>query len=133
MNFKNYFLQGLKNTLRVSNGIQFSYKGPWTIVADTIVIDEWHVGDFMSADYTIAVDLNTGTKEIIKCLLVASPYDADLTIYGRTSLVNNIINLSAAVDSSRVYLSATPASPSVSGSKVIFSANYYQTVNELQP
>lgn len=132
MNFKKYFIQGLHNTLRLINGTQFSYKGPWVTVADAIVIDEWYVGDFASADYTITVDYNTHKKEVIKCVLVASPNNADLTVYGRTSLNENLINLSVTVDSSRVYLTASPASTIVSGSKVIFSANYYYTLNEIE-
>lgn len=133
MNFTKYFSKGLRNTLRVVNGINFSYKGPWTIVADQIIIDEWHVGDFMSADYTISVDFGSYQKEIIKCLVAAGPYTANVTVYGRTTLDLELITISANVDSSRLFLKASPSSPAVSGSKLIFSATYYQTINELTP
>lgn len=131
MNLIKYFTVGLRNTLKLANGVHFSYKGPWTIVYTNTIIDEWHVGDFMSADYSISVDFNTGKKEIIRCLVVAGPDSANLTIYGRTNLNDDLITLTAIVDSSKVKIIANPKTE-FSGSKLIFSANYFQTINELQ-
>lgn len=141
LNFAKFFFRGIKNTLRVQNGVNFSYKGPWkTVISDT-VIDEWYLGDFMAAEYTIVVDVGNTRKEMIKCLLVAGPDTANITIYGRTSLNENLIDLTASVNQSKVTLTAQPAnSPDGStydnssllvGSKVIFSANYYYTLNEI--
>ena len=128
MQFTKFLSAGLDGTLKMNNGAQFSYGGPWVNVVETLAIDTWHVGDFMSADYTIAVDNGSNSKEIIKCLVVAGPANASLTIYGRTDTGSNVITLTANVDNSRFYLYATP----VSGApKVIFSANYYQTINPL--
>ena len=130
MNFAKYFTRGLKNTLRLINGVNFSHQGPWVSVGTNgITVDNFHVGDFMAVDYTIAVDHSTGKKELIKCLVVAGPQEASLTIYGRTNLGENLVELTATVDSSRVFLNATPANSL--GGKLIFSANYYKTLNEL--
>jgi hypothetical protein len=141
LNFARYFLQGLKNTLRVQNGVNFSYKGPWVTVISDTVLDEWYVGDFMAADYTIAVDVGNSRKEMIKCMIVAGPNQADLTVYGRTNTNENLIDISASVTASKVSLRVGPASsPDGStydnssllvGSKVIFSATYYHTINEI--
>jgi hypothetical protein len=141
LNFARYFLQGLKNTLRVQNGVNFSYKGPWVTVISDTVLDEWYVGDFMAADYTIAVDVGNLRKEMIKCMVVAGPNQADLTVYGRTNTNENLIDISASVTASKVSLLVGPASsPDGStydnssllvGSKVIFSATYYHTINEI--
>lgn len=135
INFSSFFAQGLRSTLRVLNGINFSYKGPWVQVYPNTVIDEWYVGEFMSAEYTISVDYDTFTKEIIKCLVVAGPDTATVTIFGRSNLGFDLINLSAVVNSSKVQLIADPAvnedSSVYLGSKLIFSANYYYTINEL--
>jgi len=141
LNFARYFLQGLKNTLRVQNGVNFSYKGPWVTVISDTVLDEWYVGDFMAADYTIAVDVGNSRKEMIKCMVVAGPNQADLTVYGRTNTNENLIDISATVTASKLSLIVGPASsPDGStydnssllvGSKVIFSATYYHTINEI--
>jgi hypothetical protein len=141
MNFARYFFRGIKNTLRVQNGVNFSYKGPWVGIIENTVIDEWYVGDFCAADYTIVVDVGNLKKEIIKCLLVAGPEKVAINVYGRTSLSENLIDLSATVNSSKVQLLAGPTfSPDGStydnssllvGSKLIFSANYYYTINDL--
>lgn len=143
LNFAKFFFQGLKNTLRVQNGVNFSYKGPWkTIISDTI-LDEWYVGDFMAAEYTIVADVGNTRKEMIKCLVVAGPDQAKLTVFGRTALNENLIDLRAEINQSKLILYAQPAnSPDGStydnssllvGSKVIFSATYYHTLNDLVP
>ena len=135
MNFARFFSLGLKNTLRLLNGTNFSYKGPWVTITGDTVIDEWYVGDFASADYTISVDLNTSKKEMIKCLVVASPQTASVVAYGRTNIGGDLIRIKAEVDNSRVRVIAYPAIQgleTMNGSKLIFSANYYETVNDLR-
>jgi hypothetical protein len=141
LNFAKFFLQGIKNTLRVQNGVNFAYKGPWVSVFPNTVIDEWYMGDFMAAEYTIVVDVGNFRKEIIKALVVAGPETANVTVYGRTNLGENLIDLAVAVNTSRVQLIINPAN-SVSdssyddsaillGAKAIFSATYYHTINDL--
>lgn len=136
LTFSKYFATGLRNTLRVLNGVNFSYKGPWVQVYPDTVVDEWYVGEFASAEYTISIDYNSFEREIIKCLVVAGPSTANVVIYGRSNLGNNLIDLTATVDNSKVTLKADPAvtvdgSTLFIGSKLIFSANYYYNINEL--
>ena len=129
MNFARYFFRGLKNTLRLQNGTNFSYKGPWVTVATNTVIDEWYVGDFMAAEYTICVDAGNVDKEVIKAMVVAGPEEAAITIYARTSINSDLITLTATVDTSRVRLIASPIG--LENKKLIFSSNYYYTINDL--
>ena len=129
MNFTQYFLNGLKGTLRFNNGKNLSYKGPWVQITEDTILDEFYVGDFMAAEYTICVDAGNIDKEVLKCLVVAGPSNANLTIYARTGLSADLINLSATIDSSRLRLTASPIGSGIK--KVIFSANYYYTINDL--
>lgn len=129
MNFASYFLNGLKGTLRFNNGKNLSYKGPWVSVLPDTIVDEFYVGDFMAAEYTICVDAGNVDKEIIKCLVVAGPEGAALTVYARTSINSDLINLTATVTTSRVSLIASPIG--TQNKKLIFSANYYYTINDL--
>lgn len=135
INFASYFSRGVKNTLTVQQGVNFAYKGPWTLVYPNTVIDEWHVGDFMAAEYTIVADLGPNDKEIIKCLVVAGPDTANVVVYGRTNLDRNLLEITANVTASKVQLIVDPAVHESSavgvGSKVIFSATYYHTLNSL--
>ncbi len=135
INFASYFLKGLKNTLRLQNGVNFSYKGPWKLLYENTLLDEWYVGDFVAAEYSIVVDYGINDKEIIKCLVVAGPETANIVTYGRTNLGRNLVEISAEVDTSRVRLIVNPAifddSTVGLGAKVIFNATYYYTLNEL--
>lgn len=143
LNFAKFFFRGLKNTLRVQNGVNFSYKGPWKTVISETILDEWYVGDFMAAEYTIVADVGNTRKEMLKCLMVAGPDSAEITVYGKTGLAENLVDLRAEVNQSKATLYITPAnSPDGStydnssllvGSKVIFSATYYYTLNEITP
>ena len=131
INFSGFFSQGLKNTLRVKNGTNISYKGPWVLVYPDTIIDRWYVGDFQSAEYTIAIDLDNNDREIIKCLLVAGPNNATVNVFGRSNITSNLIDLTATVNASYVSLIANPSASAVTGSKLIFSATYYYAVNSL--
>ena len=131
MNISTFFLKGLNKTLKLINGTNFSYAGPWVGAKSgkATIIDTWYVGDFMSADYTIAVDQQSNIKEIIKCLVVASPEVASVTVYGRTDINGPLVDITATVNNSKVSVIITPAEDS----KVIYSANYYQTLNPITP
>ena len=131
MQITQFFLKGLNKTLKLINGTNFSYGGPWVgaKAGAPAVIDSWYVGDFMSADYTIAIDQDSGNKEIIKCLVAASPQTAAVTIYGRTNLNDSLVEVTASVNSSKVTVMVTP----VDDSRVIFSASYYQALNQITP
>jgi hypothetical protein len=141
LNFAKYFFPGFKKTLRVQNGINFAYAGPWVHVTSNSIIDEWYVGEFMAAEYTLVVDVGNHRKEIIKCLVVAGPEYANLTIYGRTNFGENLIDLTATITASKLQLIAHPTSSPdgstydnsslLTGSKLIYSATYYHTINDL--
>lgn len=141
LNFAKFFLQGLKNTLRLQNGVNFSHKGPWILFTENAVLDEFYVGDFMAAEYTVIVDAGNTRKEMIKALVVAGPDQANVTVYGRTNTNENLIDLFVNITPSKVQLCIRGASsPTDStydnstllvGAKVIFGATYYYTINEL--
>jgi len=141
INFAKFFFQGIKNTLRVQNGVNLAYKGPWVAVFPNTVLDEWYVGDFMAAEYTVVVDVGNFRKEVVKAIVVAGPDNAGVTVIGRTNLGENLIELTASVNDSKVQLLMNPAnSPTDStydnstlllGAKAIFSATYYHTINDL--
>lgn len=136
LNFSKYFTTGLRSTLRVLNGINFSYKGPWVQIYPDTVVDEWYVGEFTSAEYTLSVDFNAFEREIIKCLVVAGPSTASVIIYGRANLGTPLVDLTAVVDNSKVSLIANPGvtidgSTLYTGSKLIFSATYFYNSNEI--
>ena len=130
------FGKGDKNTLLMKNGLNFSYSGPYTVVEEEVVLDQWHVNTFCTAEYTISVDYDTNNKEIIRCLMVASPENSSLTIYGRSNLGYDLVKLTSAVTNSYVQLKIDPANKTATtkytGSKVIFKATYFQTINALK-
>ena len=130
-----FFGKGDRNTLLLKNGLNFSYNGPYLVVEEGLVLDQWHVNTFTSAEYTISVDYDTNNKEVLKVLVVASPNQSSLTIYGRSNLGNNLIKLNSTVDNSLVKVTVDPADKSqtekYTGSKVIFGASYFATQNAL--
>ena len=131
-----YFTRGLRGTIRALNGANFSYSGPWVQVYNNTEIDRWYVGDFFSAKYKIAIDYDTNNKEILECLLVAGPNEASVVVYGRANLNNNLIDLSASVNNSYVSLVANPVNTpglNSAGCKLMFTADYFCTVNDLRP
>ena len=125
-----FFGKGTKGTVLLKNGTNFSYHGPWKKVTTNTEIDRFLVNDFCAAEYTIVIDLSSSAKEIIKALVVAGPNDANVTIYGRSNLNQDLLTLTATVSDSTVTLIAnahtSADSSELRGSKIIFSANYYQ-------
>lgn len=134
LNFSSFFMKGLNGTLRLLNNTNFSYKGQWIPVYSDTVLDKWYIGDFMSADYTISIDFDGQDKEIIKCLVVAGIDTASLSVYGRTNLGNNIVDVSATVNNSFVEVVLNLDSLGTrdfTGARAVFSVNYYCTVSPL--
>jgi hypothetical protein len=130
-----FFAKGDKNTLLMKNGLNFSHNGPYLLVEEGLILDQWHVNTFNSAEYTISVDYDTNNKEIIKILVAASPNQSSLSIYGRANLGNDLIEIASAVNNSYVQLIINPAEKSqtekYTGSKIIFGATYFATQNAL--
>ena len=99
-----FFGKGTKGTVLLKNGTNFSYHGPWKKVTQNTEIDRFLVNDFCAAEYTIVIDLSSSAKEIIKALVVAGPNDANVTIYGRSNLNQDLLTLTATVNDSTVSL-----------------------------
>lgn len=121
-----YFTRGLRNTILAKPGLNFSYKGPWTQIFKGEAIDRWFVGDFLSAEYTITIELDSGNREIIKCLVTAGPNNASINSYGRSTVGDPIVNIAATVNGSYVELVLTPKDESKKGAKAAFHATYYE-------
>jgi hypothetical protein len=135
LNFTKFFMQGLKKTLRLQSGVNFSYKGPWVQLYPGTIMDEWYYGDFCAVEYTIVADLGGQDKEIIKCLVIADVDKANITEYGRTNLGRDLVDITAQVNSSKVSIIINPAlsedSTASIGAKVIYSASYYHSLNDI--
>ena len=112
-----FFGKGDRNTLLMKNGLNLSYNGPY------------------SAEYTISVDYDTNNKEVLKVLVSASPNQSSLSIYGRSNLGNKLIKIDSEVNNSYVRIKINPedksATEKYTGSKIIFGATYFATLNAL--
>ena len=88
-----FFGKGDRNTLLMKNGLNLSYNGPYSVVEEGLILDQWHVNTFATAEYTISVDYDTNNKEVLKVLVSASPNQSSLSIYGRSNLGNKLIKI----------------------------------------
>jgi len=130
-NITNYVKDGLKNTLLFKNNSGVSYGGEWTQIYGDTVIDKWYVGDFTSASYVITVEYDSNQKETMQAFVVARPEQASITVFGRTSIEYELINLTATVTTGILSLTATPASDNFAGAKLRFIATYSETMGSL--
>ena len=133
-----FFRKGQNNTIEFRGGSNLSYAGPSaTLVENGTELDRWYVGSYFGVEYTIACDVNSARKEIIKCLCTASTSTANIVIYGRSNLGNDLLQLEVEVTDAYFKLMAYPRvqddSTSIAGAKIIHSANYYATLNEPGP
>jgi len=130
-----YFRRGQNSTIEFRNGTNLSYAGPsYTLVESGTEIDRWYVGSYFGVEYTIACDVNSERKEVLKCLATASTSKANIIVYGRSNLGDDLIQLEVEVTDSFFKLVAYPRvqddSTAIQGAKLIYSANYYATQNE---
>jgi hypothetical protein len=130
--FTRYFAPGVKNTLFLKNGVNFYNRGPWRQVFNDTEIDRWYVGDFAAANYIISVEYDSQKKETMSVLVVARPDQATYTIYGRASIDDPLITISATVNDSFLSLKLSPIIPAYSGARVIYFAQYFATLTDLQ-
>ena len=130
MEFRDFFIKGAHNTLRLRNNTQFAYKNHWKSLHSNIVLDKWHIGEIMSANYTIIADNGRNDKETIQVLAIAGPDDAAITITGRAGLSTDILTLSANVDKSSFELIVSPAAAGKEGARVMYTATYFQTLSD---
>lgn len=131
LNFPSFFDQGVQSTLRLKPGVNWSHKGQWVQIFDDTEIDRWYMGDFSSASYQITVEYNSNKKEVLNALVVARPSEASIVVYGRVSIDDELITLTATVNDSYLSLKASPTNPAFEGAKLIFVATYAQTINDL--
>ena len=103
-----FFGKGDRNTLLMKNGLNLSYNGPYSVVEEGMILDQWHVNTFSTAEYTISVDYDTNNKEILKVLVSASPNQSSLSIYGRSNLGNKLIKIASEVNNSYVRIKINP-------------------------
>jgi hypothetical protein len=126
MDILKYFKRGLRGTILV-NDSHFSYGSQWQAIESSLALDRWFSGDFASAEYTISIELGKDKKEIIKCLLTASPNEASVVVYGRASTTTDLVNVTAQVTNSYVELLLSPKTDANKGAKASFSATYFKS------
>lgn len=129
--FTRYFAPGVKNTLFLKNGVNFYNRGPWRQVFNDTEIDRWYVGDFAAASYIISVEFDSQKKETMSVLVVARPDQASYTIYGRASIDDPLITISATVNDSYLSFQMSPIIPEYAGARVIYFAQYFATLTDL--
>ena len=108
MNFADYFVKGLRNTLRLKKGVNWSVKGSEIPIPTATVIDTWFVGEFSSAVYEVVAEYGKNDVEHINVKISARPEQASVTISGRNNNGRDLIQFSATVDASRVFVTASP-------------------------
>jgi plastocyanin len=131
LKFTDFFKPSPQNKLSLKNNTQLAYKGSWVQVYPNTEIDRWYVGDYSSANYTITVEFNSNKKEVLQVLIVARPDQASVTVFGRTSIDDSLVNITATVNNSYVSVIANATDSSFVGSKLIFYAMYAETITPL--
>ena len=129
----NLFSKGPNNTISLPDRSSFSYRGSWVGVHYNTIVDKFHLGEFSSAIYQITVEFDSNEKEIMQLSVVARPDRAVANIFGRSSINQELVNLSVTVDQSVVKINASPTSNTYAGAKLIFHASYAQSINKLSP
>jgi Concanavalin A-like lectin/glucanases superfamily len=127
------FIKGTKSTLQLEKGINLSYQNQGVAIYNPTQIDQWNMGDFVSADYIINAEFGNNERETIHATLVAMPGQSSITVYGRTSLTRQLINVSSNATNSYAQLIVEPASNAVQGSIVTIFANYAKSSKSLVP
>ena len=136
MNFADYFVKGLRSTIRLKQGINWSVKGAATPIPTTTVIDTWFVGEFSSAVYEIVAEYGKNDVEHINVKISARPEQAAVTITGRSNNGRDLVNFSASVDASKVTVTASPFKEDdgvtlLSGVKLTFKVTYFERLTPI--
>ena len=132
LNLTQYFIPGPQGTLALKAGTNFSYKGDHLQVYTNTEIDRWFVGAFTSANYFITVEFDSNQKESLQVLVVARPDHASFTVYGRTSVDDQLITVTAEVNNSWLSLKASPANAAYAGARISLFATYSETMLPLK-
>jgi len=108
MNFADYFVRGLRNTLRLKRGVNWSVKGSEIPIPTDTVIDTWFVGEFSSAVYEVVAEHGKNDVEHINVKISGRPEQASINVSGRNNNGKDLVSFSAVVDASRVIVTASP-------------------------
>ena len=128
MSAEKYLKSGRNNTLLLSNGIGFETSGQWVNAVDETELDRWYVGAYSHAEYSIVADYDFDNKEIIRCLVTATPDAASLVVYGRSTVGEPIVDVIGSVNDSYFSLKAIPKTGKL-GCQVYLHRHYYQNNN----
>ena len=129
-NIASYFKDGIKKSLLVKNNGATSHNGPWKQAYTSTQVERWHAGEFCTAKFTVSVDFDNANKEILKCIVAVGVDYANLNVFSRSNLGNDLVELSVTVNQSYVDLLIT-AKTGYTGAKFIHTANYFQNQNPL--
>jgi hypothetical protein len=137
MTFSNFFLTGLKNTLKLKRGLNLSYTGTVVKIPEATVFDKWNVGDFSSADYKIVIEYGPNDIEHVNVTITARVNFASVLVYGRTNSGRDLVKFSATVNESAVSVIATPYNNSDTITPLVniiltYKATYSERINTLQ-
>jgi hypothetical protein len=108
MNFSDFFIKGLRNTLKLRNGANFSFKGQEIRVPNPTIVDQWQSGDFSTANYEIVIESGVNHVEHVNLLLTVRVNEVSVLSYGRLNLGKDLVKFTATSDNSKVTLIATP-------------------------
>ena len=108
MNFADYFVKGLRNTLRLKRGVNWSVKGSEIPIPTATVIDTWFAGEFSSAVYEVVAEYGKNDVEHINVKISGRPEQASVTVSGRNNNGRDLVRFSATVDASKVIVTASP-------------------------
>jgi hypothetical protein len=108
MNFSDYFIKGLRNTLKFKNGLNLSFKGTELQIPKATVIDTWFVGEFSTATYDIIAEYSHDDVEHVTLEVTTRVGQVSIVDHGRTNLGRDLIKFSAVIDNSKVDVIATP-------------------------
>jgi len=134
MNFSDFFIKGLRNTLKLRNGANFSFKGQEIRVPKPTIVDQWMAGEFATAAYEIVIERGVDHVEHVNLLVTAKVNQVSVLTYGRLNLGKDLVKFTATSDDSKITLIATPYYESdgvtvLSDIKLTFKANYSERLN----
>lgn len=108
MNFSDYFIKGLRNTLKFKNGLNMSFKGTELQIPTATVIDTWFVGEFSTATYDVIAEYGRDDVEHITLDVTTRVGQVSIVDHSRTNLGRDLIKFSATIDDSKVNVIAIP-------------------------
>ena len=134
MNCSDFFIKGLRNTLKLRNGANFSFKGQEIRVPNPTIVDQWMAGEFATAAYEIVIERGVDHVEHVNLLVTARVNQVSVVSYGRLNLGKDLVKFTATSDDSKVTLVATPyfeanGTTPLSDIKLTFKATYSERLN----